>query len=156
MSEAAHQAFDGRVEEPALEQDGRAFSVELREDRGLDRGVGGAYGRAGGELQRLQRPGQPFRGETGAGRVGEDGDPRPRLQPRRPAPGREEGDVLMMQDLRRPVMPELPEGGLPPEVPTGIMGRDPSIYPTVKPEAATEEGSEQTPEETAPPPEESN
>ncbi|TNF77889.1 MAG: type II secretion system protein GspD, partial [Acidobacteria bacterium] len=68
---------------------------------------------------------------------------------------REEGDVLMMQDLRRPVMPELPEGGLPPEVPTGIMGRDPSIYPTVKPEAETEEATEQAPEEAAPPPEES-
>ncbi len=49
---------------------------------------------------------------------------------------REDGDVLMMQDLRRPVMPELPEGGLPPETPTGIMNRDPSIYPTVKPDAA--------------------
>jgi general secretion pathway protein D len=68
---------------------------------------------------------------------------------------REEGDVLMMKDLRRPVMPELPEGGLPPEVPTGIMGRDPSIYPTVKPEAETEEATEQAPEEAAPPPEES-
>ncbi len=70
---------------------------------------------------------------------------------------REEGDVLMMQDLRRPVMPELPEGGLPPETPTGIMGRDPSIYPTVKPEAGaeTEPASEGAPEEAAPPTEES-
>jgi general secretion pathway protein D len=70
---------------------------------------------------------------------------------------REEGDVLMMKDLRRPVMPELPEGGLPPETPTGIMGRDPSIYPTVKPEAGaeTESDSEGAPEEPAPPTEES-
>jgi general secretion pathway protein D len=53
---------------------------------------------------------------------------------------REQGDVLMMKDLRRPVLPELPEGGVPPETPTGIMGRDPSIYPTVKPEAESESG----------------
>jgi general secretion pathway protein D len=70
---------------------------------------------------------------------------------------REEGDVLMMQDLRRPVMPELPEGGIPPEVPTGIMGRDPSIYPTVKPQAEeqSEPATEGTTEEPAPPTEES-
>jgi len=57
---------------------------------------------------------------------------------------REQGDVLMMKDLRRPVMPELPPEGVPPETPTGIMGRDPSIYPTVKPEAQSPatEGSE--------------
>jgi general secretion pathway protein D len=53
---------------------------------------------------------------------------------------REQGDVLMMKDLRRPVLPELPPGGVPPETPTGIMGRDPSIYPTVKPEAESESG----------------
>ena len=49
---------------------------------------------------------------------------------------REQGDVLMMKDLRRPILPELPPEGVPPETPTGIMGRDPSIYPTVKPDAA--------------------
>jgi len=46
---------------------------------------------------------------------------------------REHGDVLMMKDLRRPVLPELPPEGIPPDQPTGIMNRDPSIYPTVKP-----------------------
>ncbi|UCC15735.1 MAG: type II secretion system secretin GspD [Gammaproteobacteria bacterium] len=63
---------------------------------------------------------------------------------------REEGDVLMMKDLRRPVMPELPEGGLPPETPTGIMGRDPSVYPTVKPdgEGPTSGAESETPTET--------
>jgi general secretion pathway protein D len=61
---------------------------------------------------------------------------------------REQGDVLMMKDLRRPVMPELPPEGVPPETPTGIMGRDPSIYPTVKPEAespATEDSEAAAP-----------
>ncbi len=46
---------------------------------------------------------------------------------------REDGEVLMMKDLRRPVLPELPPEGIPPDQPTGIMNRDPSIYPTVKP-----------------------
>ncbi len=53
---------------------------------------------------------------------------------------RDQGDVLMMKDLRRPVLPELPPEGVPPETPTGIMGRDPSIYPTVKPEAESQSG----------------
>ncbi len=72
---------------------------------------------------------------------------------------REQGDVLMMKDLRRPILPELPPEGVPPETPTGIMGRDPSIYPTVKPDAApvnpdaetetgTSEGSPETSNES--------
>jgi len=47
---------------------------------------------------------------------------------------REHGDVLMMKDIRRPVLPELPPEGIPPDQPTGLMNRDPSIYPTVKPQ----------------------
>jgi general secretion pathway protein D len=57
---------------------------------------------------------------------------------------RENGDVLMMKDLRRPVLPELPPEGIPPDQPTGIMNRDPSIYPTVKP--ADQDTDLETPE----------
>jgi general secretion pathway protein D len=65
---------------------------------------------------------------------------------------REQGDVLMMKDVRRPVLPELPPDGVPPQTPTGIMGRDPSIYPTVKPEAESEAGDadDSTTDETPP------
>ena len=62
---------------------------------------------------------------------------------------REQGDVLMMKDLRRPVLPELPPEGVPPETPTGIMGRDPSIYPTVKPDAAPVKPDAETESDTS-------
>lgn len=52
---------------------------------------------------------------------------------------REHGDVLMMKDLRRPVLPELPPEGIPPDQPTGLMNRDRSVYPTVKPQDQEED-----------------